>query len=430
MYHVSQWAKANACSDRVLALYVHHGISENADVWAEHCRKSAQDLGVRFAVEYVHLQGDGSLEQEARHARYDVFARYMRQSFAGNARPLLLTAHHQDDQVETFLLALKRGSGPTGLSAMAKRAPFASGVLLRPMSDIPRVYIESAAKELALSWVEDESNRDTQYDRNFFRHAVIPNLKNRFPGWNKAVCRSAELCAEQNALLDELLAERLQEAMSEKEDLPFYLREGLSLDFLTGESRSLQAALVRAWLKHLNAKQSGGVNRSFPMPSRAQLNAVLDYVVTAKGDANPEVSWEAVSVRRFKSRLYLISQYPDMTGEIFPVILNKTLTLPHNMGSFLLSYNDWGKNTLALRCPFHDEKATIRFGGSGLAPHPVGRQGKRKIKKLYQEYEVPSWMRTRLPLLFYNDELVAIAGLFVVEGFQAMENEAVYLHYC
>lgn len=428
LHYVAQWAQCNNCLNKVLALYIHHGLSSNADHWAQHCKQSAEQLGVRFSVEKVQLPKLGSIEQEARHARYDVFARYINATAQSEKKPLLLTAHHQDDQVETFLLALKRGSGPTGLSAMAQRSAFAGGVLLRPMLKISRSYIEKSAQALSLSWVEDESNTDTKYDRNFLRHKIIPQLKARFTGWNKAVSRSAELCAQQDELVNELLAERLQDAMQADKGAPWYLQNGLKLNVLQGQSRVLQSALLRAWLQSLNAKTSVGMKNAFSMPSRVQLDEILDSVILAKEDANPQVSWENVSVRRFKYRLYLVPQYQDISQQVIAVKLNEKIQLPDNVGNIELT-SVAHQAALAIRAPRFNESVTIGFSASGLALKPIGRQGSRKIKKLYQEYQVPSWMRTRLPIIYYNQEVVAIAGLFVVQGFDAQTDNCVYLNY-
>lgn len=426
LHHTAAWALDNNCLDRVLALYIHHGLSDNADGWAEHCKHSAEQLGVRFVMERVQLAKTGSIEQEARHARYQVFARYMDAAPASNCSPLLLTAHHQDDQVETFLLALKRGSGPTGLAGMAPSSAFAGGLLLRPMLDITRADIEACAQALALSWIEDESNTDTRYDRNFLRHEIIPQLKQRFAGWNKAVSRSAELCAKQDELLSELLAERLQEAMQDDTGLPHYLQSGLRLSALQGQSRSLQSALLRAWLQYINS--SIGVKRAFPLPSRAQLDEIIDSVIPARSDANPQLSWHNVSVRRFRERLYLVPQCPDISQLMMDIRLDECIYLPEGAGQLELS-SQFKAGALALRRPTSDERVRIGFSASGATLKPVARQGSRKLKKLYQEYQVPSWMRTRLPIVYYNEQIVAIAGLFVVEGLQAQTPDCVYLHY-
>ncbi|PDP95292.1 tRNA lysidine(34) synthetase TilS, partial [Klebsiella quasipneumoniae] len=183
------------------AVHVHHGLSAHADDWVAHCRQICQQWQVPLVVHRVTLARGGlGIEAHARAARYQAFQDTL------NAGEVLVTAQHQDDQCETLLLALKRGSGPTGLSAMAPSSAFADSRLLRPLLNETRESLRQWALAHQLSWIEDESNQDDTYDRNFLRLRVIPLLRERWPHFSEAVARSASLCAEQEQLLDEILA--------------------------------------------------------------------------------------------------------------------------------------------------------------------------------------------------------------------------------
>lgn len=186
------------------AVHVHHGLSAHADDWVAHCRQICQQWQVPLVVHHVTLARGGlGVEAHARAARYQAFQDTL------NAGEVLVTAQHQDDQCETLLLALKRGSGPTGLSAMAPSSAFAGSRLLRPLLNETRESLRQWALAHQLSWIEDESNQDDTYDRNFLRLRVIPVLRERWPHFSEAVARSASLCAEQEQLLDEMLAAEL-----------------------------------------------------------------------------------------------------------------------------------------------------------------------------------------------------------------------------
>ncbi|HAT1558050.1 TPA: tRNA lysidine(34) synthetase TilS, partial [Aeromonas hydrophila] len=182
------------------ALHVHHGLSPHADEWVAHCETVCQQLAVPLLVERVQLQRDSgdSLEAQAREARYLCLAAQLGEG------EWLLTAHHQDDQLETLLLALKRGAGLRGLAGMVPSQPFAGGLLLRPLLEVSRAELADAAASLPYGWVEDESNQDVSYDRNFLRQRLIPQLKARWPAMAQTAARSMALCAEQEALLEEL----------------------------------------------------------------------------------------------------------------------------------------------------------------------------------------------------------------------------------
>ncbi|UTV28287.1 tRNA lysidine(34) synthetase TilS [Photobacterium atrarenae] len=374
-------------------VHVHHGLSPNADTWLTRCRDWSAQAGLAFAAEHVTVQQGTrlSVEQQAREQRYQALARHVQSG------DLLLTAQHADDQLETFLLALKRGSGPAGLAAMAPESSFGEGVHLRPLLSTTRAEMETYADAKGLAWVEDESNRNTRYDRNFLRHEITPALVARWPGVRKSVARSAALCGEQEALLEELLADRLAQAVQAD--------GSLAIAKLGSERTGKQ--LIRLWLRQQDVL----------MPTQAQLAQIWHSVVQARADANPQLRWHTVEVRRHRQHLYLIRQWPDIRHWQQPCVLGTPCALPQGLGTVLLQQTAQGQ----LRLPAPDEPVSVRFNPEGIEARPVGRVGRRKLKKLFQEYGVPSWNRRRTPLIFYGEQLAAVAGLFVVEGFHGQD---------
>ena len=384
------WLKANPMYS-CRAVHVHHGLSQNANEWAKQCLKWSKEEGIDCVVEEVQLQlgAQISIEAEARKWRYQALMKHV------NLGDILLTAQHADDQIETFLLALKRGSGPAGLASMPFEMTFGHGRLIRPLLHLTRDELVVWAAEQQLQWIEDESNQDTRYDRNFLRHQVVPVLRDRWPSIHKAVLRSAQLCGEQEALLAQLLNDKVQQAIQND--------GSLSLDPLTEELMGL--AIIRQWLKAHDQL----------MPSQAQLKQIWSTIVLAQEDANPKVVLGKVSIRRFQQRLYLVQDRAELVEDCCPLVLNQCCVLPDGLGVISLSNDgDMGE----LRLPHPHELVTVRFNPEGMEVKPVGRSGKRKLKKLFQEYGVPSWLRRRTPLIFYGDQLAMVAGVFVVEGFQ------------
>lgn len=268
------------------ALHVHHGLSPHADHWVAHCEGVCRQLAVPLIVERVQLcRGNGeSLEAQARAARYERLAAHLGEG------EWLLTAHHQDDQLETLLLALKRGAGLRGLAGMVASQPFAAGHLLRPLLDMSRAELAQAAQSLPYGWVEDESNEDPSYDRNFLRQQIIPLLKDRWPAMARTTARTMALCAEQEALISEL-AEADWQAVGEG--------EGLRIDGLLSLSPVRRNNLLRHWIR-----RQGG-----EMPSRELLGLLWQEVALARDDANPRLSLQGLACRRYQGRLYLIA--PD-----------------------------------------------------------------------------------------------------------------------
>ena len=380
------------------AIHIHHGLSPHADSWVQHCESVCAQWQVSLVVERVHLEDDGlGIEAQARRARYQAFAQTL---LPGE---VLMTAQHLDDQCETFLLALKRGSGPAGLSAMGESSPFAGTQLIRPLLAQTREALEAWARQHELCWIEDESNQDDTYDRNFLRLRVTPLLQQRWPHFAQAVARSAALCAEQESLLDELLASDLADCIT--------AHGTLLLVPLMMVSDVRRAALLRRWLAGLNA----------PMPSRDGLERIWQEVALAREDASPCFRLGEYEVRRYQSQLWWVKSVDGQSETIIPWLEWKTpLTLPAGLGSVqLISAGD-------LRLPQADEVVSIRFKAPGLL-HIVGRNGGRKLKKIWQEQGIPPWRRDTTPLLFYGETLIAAAGVFVTREGAAEDEEGVSL---
>ena len=248
-----------------IAVHVHHGLSQNADDWAEQCHQWCTQLGITLYIERVCLDTSSSesLEKLARDARYGVLKKHLKKG------DVLVTGQHQDDQLETFLLALKRGSGPKGLSSMAKVSLIEDATLIRPLIGISRGEIETFAHQSGLTWVEDESNQDQRFDRNFIRHEITPKLVERWPAFPESVARSAQLCAEQELLLDELLEPILEQGLG--------AHNSLNIESLMSCSMLMRARLLRMWL----------ALSDIAMPSQKQLSLLWTEVACAQQDANP-----------------------------------------------------------------------------------------------------------------------------------------------
>ncbi|WP_233956687.1 tRNA lysidine(34) synthetase TilS [Pectobacterium versatile] len=382
----------------IRAAYIHHGLNPLADSWAEHCCQQCERWQVPFASLPVKVEAqNGGIEAAARTARYQALQAHLQEGEA------LLTAQHLDDQSETFLLALKRGSGPAGLSAMAAQSMLGHHRLVRPLLGISRLQLEAYAQRHQLGWIEDDSNQDERFDRNFLRRQILPRLTQRWPHFPSAVARSAQLCAEQEQLLDELLEESLQ-ALCQPDG-------ALSIDGLVPLSPVRRFALLRRWLAQQGAT----------MPAREQLQRLWDEVATSRQDAEPVLQLNQMQIRRFRQYLYLLPLMPSLKDRI---ILwqspSCSLSLPDNLGTLLLA--DSG---VAIRAPENGEAVSIRFSTSGTV-HIVGRAHGRQIKKLWQELNVPPWWRDRTPLVFYNEQLIAAVGRFVTREGQAKGNQPVW----
>lgn len=371
------------------ALHINHQISPQADQWQAQCAAICAQLGIEFSAEKVSVINCGKgIEDAAREARYAVFESYVSEG------DYLLTAHHANDQAETLLLRLLRGTGPRGLAAMAAQRPLGQATLVRPLLNFTRAQLETYAREHQLRWVEDESNQDDGYDRNFLRNQVLPLLATRWPGFMRKWQQTAELCAEQELLLESIALEDLAAAA------PRAARIGQSMDLalLRLLSPVRQQNLLRYWLR----------SAGYCTPEQSHWRQIQAQLLQGREDAEANVTWGDVSLRLFRARLYLLpAQLPTMT-----LALDEA--------------NDHTSPRLKVNLP--QLHTRTRVGGERCKP--AGRNHSQTLKKLLQEYHLEPWLRAQLPLVYSGDELVAAGDLWVCEGFVAEAGEAGYsLHW-
>ncbi|MGB0893474.1 MAG: tRNA lysidine(34) synthetase TilS [Parashewanella sp.] len=396
---------------KIKLVYVHHGLSINADNWSRHCQSRAEKYQLPFVVKHVTVNQAArtSLEAEARKVRYRAFFEEMQDG------DILLTAHHQDDQFETLLLALKRGQGPKGLSAMAPLQPVKKTKWqLRPLLDVPRADIEAYAADNQLSHIEDESNQDTRFDRNFLRQQVIPLLKQRWPSITKTASRTAQLCADQQLLLEEVVSERLK---------PFIVTTAFAdhvfdLSDLAELSHTWQRQLFRGFIEKL----------SLPVPSKIQLDEVLSQLLNAKQDATVELKVSGLVIRRFKQHVYVCANDDNTLVSCNTLELSGFHETIEQKGEYIFTHNacksflfsnceqesQFQSISQAIKRPKPTDVVTIRFTvAGGSLCHPHFRNKRRSVKKLMQELNIPPWERKRIPFLFYGEELIAALGFWV-----------------
>ncbi len=400
---------------RLSALHVHHGISLNADAWAASCADLCRRYGIALHVERVDIapsRDEHGIEAAARKLRHAAFARY--------SCDFVALAHHADDQAETLLLQLLRGAGIKGVAAMpvlsrveglvlsrvegamVKPARAHGGATVRPLLDIPRSALIEYAQQHALRWVEDESNADGHYPRNFLRHRLLPLLREKFPAYRETLTRSARHFAEAAELLDELAQQDGAQALSV---------DTLDLAVLRPLSRQRAKNLLRYFL-HM---------RGAPMPQEVQLDDMLRQLLEARADAAVCVRFGAWQVRRYQSKAYAFPEPGEFDpgferawsgeGDVHWPALNAQLRFTRSLGKGI-SLARLQRAPVTLR---------LRRGGEVLRPH--SQAATRSLKNLLQEYRIPPWQRERLPLMYCGDELVSVVGVAVAADFQTTASE-------
>ena len=383
--------------ERITAVHIHHGLSENADNWQQHAKALCHSLGVPLISESVAVNETGSgLESAARDARYNVFEKHLIED------GLLLLGHHADDQVETVLFRLLRGSGARGLSGIPQTRAVGLGHLIRPLLNRPKSSLQVYAETKQLSWIEDESNQQEQFDRNYLRNSVIPTLAQRWPDYVQGVMRSAELSGQADQLADSVVRADLAGLDPRPE------QGGWSLDltqFIQLEPLR-QKNLLRYWPEVYGLAALG----------QTFIDEVMSSLLTAREDSEPKVVRADLQLCRYRQRLYLLKLSGRPKADLDLCLFwsgDELLVLPD--GNLLTAERALGEG---LRLD-SIERLQVRFRRGGERCRPMGREHSNSLKKLLQEYALEPWWRERVPLFYIDEQLVAVGNLWVCEGWQA-----------
>ncbi|MBD8667781.1 tRNA lysidine(34) synthetase TilS [Pseudomonas lurida] len=362
------------------AVHVHHGLQAAADAWPAHCQSICDNLGVPLSVKRVQVQPGASLERAAREARYRAFAEVT------GAGEVVLTGQHRDDQAETLLFRLLRGAGVRGLAAMPAQRPLAGGYLVRPLLDVSREALEVYAHEHQLKWIEDPSNADSRFSRNYLRHRVLPALTERWPQAVTGLARTAEHLGEAQGLLDELALLDLQ-AASKASAFPWLGLPSLALAPLCELSDARQRNALRHWLAPLT--------RLPDSDHWAGWHSLRD----AKGDAQPLWRLADGELHRCGQRIWWL---PSTRSEFS----DATVSWPDPQNPLELPGN--GQLTLTGEAPEGPLEVRYRQGGEILE---VPGRGRRDLKRLLNESGLPGFVRGRLPLLYQGEQLLGVPSL-------------------
>jgi tRNA(Ile)-lysidine synthase len=370
----------------VEAVHVHHGLQSEADQWELYCRRFCERLGVRYRSFWVDARSKPgeSPEAAARHARYGILAPLLQ------ASDCLLTAHHRDDQSETVLLQLLRGAGPEGLAAMPFVTGFGVGYHARPLLEYSRTELLRYAQGQELDWIDDPSNFDVDYARNFLRHELFPLLRRRWPSAAQTLCRVARIQAEASELASSLgEIDRVNAAGSKPGTL--------SVNALTELSYARRNNLLRYWIRE----------RMLPVPTSRQLAQVSVDLLASRQDGMPCLRWPGAEMRRYRDDLYATPPLSahDAT-KVYVWEQDRDLVIPHL--NLRLSAEDLKAQTSIV--PSSQTRFEVRFRRGGERCRREGRRHRYSLKTLFQDAGIPPWERDRIPLIYINDKLALVWG--------------------
>ncbi len=375
----------------VIGIHVNHGLHRDAPEWEQHCRAFAEKLGVTYLSRQVTVDSElkSGPEAAARQARYAVLQTLMEEG------DCLLSAHHEEDQAETLVLNLLRGSGVAGLAGIGAAQSFGRGRLLRPLLGVSGEAIQDYAKRHELAWIEDPSNADTRFDRNFLRREILPQLASRWPAAAARLKQSADLASEASALLKDLADIDLAAAGGP---------ERLDLQALRALSPARQRNLLRQAISLCG----------LPPPPATRLYQALHELLPAREDAQPLVAWPGAELRRYRNHLYVMPAMASLPDEPAQVLHPaESLDLGPGMGRLALEADA----ETGIRPNLANAGLQVRYRHGGEEIRPAGHDCTHKLKKLLQQEGIVPWMRERLPLLYAGEQLVAVADLWIADDY-------------
>lgn len=417
---------------KIVAVHVNHGLSPNADVWQAHCQQFCRRRGIPISVHQVAFDKHANVEENARNARYQVFYSQVTKD------DCLLLAHHCNDQAETVLLQLMRGSGIDGLAAMASMKTLALGELARPLLQHSRCRLEAYAREHHLIWIDDESNQDNTFSRNYMRNQVLPLLTAKWPSAVKNLAACAVHCQQARINLDDL-------AVLDCEDLDTE-RNTLLLSSLQNLSHARLTNVLRAWIKNNDVK----------MPSAKTFNRLIDEVIMAGNDTKACVQWNEIIIKRYHQTLYILQPNVNLRPKTIEwVNFPEPLHLDngsHCLESVMVSAssasaceqpakslsNDARTMTEAdylyvsqaaegLHVPT-GSRIQVRFRQGGELFHWRGQT--KSLKKLFQQWRVPPWCRDAIPLVYIDQRLALVVGYAISDYYYNKSlNRGYHIHF-
>ena len=385
----------------VVAIHVNHGLSSRAEQWQQHCEALAAQWRVELICENVEVSNRGrGIENAAREARFAIFERHVQTG------DVLLLAHHLADQAETLLYRLLRGTGPRGLGGMQPCRQFHRGHIARPLLEFSRRRIADYAETNQLTWIDDDSNQQHVFDRNYLRHRVMPALAERWPDFQQRWSQSATLCREAEQLNEDLAALDLS-ACGERIER---LGHSVKLAALAQLAPYRRRNMLRYWLRcHYAA-----------VPEQQHLQEIerqfFSQSVPSADRSSAKVAWGTTELRCFAERLYLLPRLPDSDSSVELIWdgIDTPLTLPDGSS---LSTQSGGQ----LLLPSAPVEIRWRQGGERCQPHR--RAHSQTLKKLLQEYQLEPWLRDRVPLVYCGGRLAAVGDLWVCKDFVAQSHQ-------
>ncbi len=364
--------------EKLSAIHINHQINPESNIWADHCQNTCRKLGIPFIKETVTLEDHS--EMACRQARQNVFKKYLK------AKDCLLTAHHSNDQIETILFRLFRGTGLKGMTGMQRNNAFSHYTIHRPLLFVSKNLIKNHVTAHNLSYIEDPSNQDNKYSRNHIRNVIVPLLEQYHPSTlNNIVLTAKNLNHSQQMILH-------------------LVGKSNPLSFELPSDENILSTTLYHWLN----------NHGLAAPSHKRLLQFSQDCILAAEDKNPELPLNNCRITKWKNQLYLLNELPQINNDSPEFKINPAddvITLPDN-GQVII--DEKLRRNVTIKIKYQQSRETIKTNQQGPS---------KKIKNLFQEMSIPPWQRTRMPYLYINNELMAVGSEVISADFKVLLNK-------
>ncbi|CAL4318893.1 tRNA(Ile)-lysidine synthase [Buchnera aphidicola (Sipha maydis)] len=385
LYKLLKYKKKKNISIR--AIHINHQINPESKNWSKYCKKICNKNNIPIIVKKIHFLKK-NIEAQARKQRYHIFKKNLL------PKEVLLTGHNLDDQCETLLLSIKRGSGLQGLSGISYKKKFFKNYLIRPLLKFSKNKIKKWAISKNLTWIEDKSNYDVSYDRNFLRHKIIPKIHQRWNFFKKNCLKISKIIYQEHKLLNKLILSILKKNL--------YKKNALKINKIKKMHNKMQYLIIKKWISFRIKKNL----------SHHFIKKIIKNILQKNKKKNPHIEFKKYEIWNYNEHLYLIKKTPKMKDFIiFWHYPYKKIKFPKNFGFLKMKNKKHTKKSLNIRAPKKKQIISIKFHTNKKIK--INNNRPKTLKKIFNEYKIPPWKRKKIPLLFYNNIFISAIGMFV-----------------
>ncbi len=373
----------------IRAIHINHNINKYSNKWSKHCKKICKKLNIKLIIKKIDILIKNNIECSLRKIRYNIYKKNKLN------KEIILTAHHKNDQCESFFLALKRGSGPKGLSGIKKKIKINKKIIIyRPLLKINKKKIKKYAVEKKLIWIKDNSNTNIDFDRNFLRLLIIKKIVKKWPYFLSSVYRSAKICLEQEKILNYLLKKKTKKII---------YKNTLNFKKILKLKKNIAFLIIRKWI-NLNNKL---------MISYKLINYIWKKFIKLNNKTYFQIFLKEFLINKYKNTLYLTKKYKNINKKTFLwKNIKKKFYLPYGNGYLKINVNK-KKTKKSIRQPKKNELVYIKFN---IKNRINIKNKKKKIKKIWQEKKIFPWERKYIPIIFYNKIPISCPNIFITEN--------------